>query len=222
MKINSFFNLSGKVMLILLVASIAMTNVSCKSSKKASKKKAEIEMKEKKADAMARLQALLNPNNTVTIDDKFKELNAIKAMNLNDPEITSLIARVEAKLNKDREAIENEEENQQPTNPASPPVSQETLSEYAMLDRQFDEISMASTVDLANKRIKDALLKFESDNTVVLILIFTDGTVKDYDEPTTIRRYLEYLKDHKKNPNKVLNVKHNATGKISELELMKK
>lgn len=222
MKINSFFNLSGKVMLILLVASIAMTNVSCKSSKKASKKKAEIEMKEKKADAMARLQALLNPNNTASIDDKFKELNAIKTMNLNDPEITSLIARVEAKLNKDREAIENEEQNQQPTNPASPPVSQETLSEYALLDRQFDEISMASTVDLANKRIKDALLKFESDKTVVLILIFTDGTVKDYDEPTTIRRYLEYLKDHKKNPNKVLNVKYNATGKISELELMKK
>lgn len=220
MKISRFFNLSGKLIMIMLIASIAMTNTSCKSSKKASKKKADIEMKEKKADATARLQALLNPNNTASLDDKYKELNAIKSMNLNDPEITSLIARVEAKLAKDKEA---EKLNQTPDpNAVVPVVTAEVLSEYARLDKQFDEVSSASSVDLANQRIKETLKGFESDNTVVLILIFSEGATKDYDEPTTIKRYLEYLKDHKKNPNKVLNAKHNETGKISELELIKK
>jgi hypothetical protein len=48
-----------------------------------------------------------------------------------------------------------------------------------------------------------------------------EGETKDYDRPTTIRRYLEYLKDQKKNMNAVHNIQYDASGKITELELIK-
>lgn len=223
MKINRFFKLFGRLIVILLIASVAISNTSCKSSKKAAKKKAETELREKKTDAMARLQSLLNPNNTASIDEKYKELNAIKSMNLNDPEISSLIARVEAKLQGDREKIENTEEEEDVEDvKIDPAPNTEALTGFAKLDKQFDEIASSTSVDLANRRIEITLKSFESDNAIVLILISKDGNIKDYDKPTTIRRYLEYLKDHKKNPNKVIDAKYNSNGKISELEISKK
>jgi len=47
------------------------------------------------------------------------------------------------------------------------------------------------------------------------------GTV-DYDEPTTIRKYLEYLKDQKRNNAEVRNLVLDNNGKITEVELVKK
>jgi hypothetical protein len=63
---------------------------------------------------------------------------------------------------------------------------------------------------------------FANDNAPVLIIISRSGNVVDYDRPTTIRKYLEYIKDQKVVRNKVENVVYNADGKITELELIKK
>ena len=45
---------------------------------------------------------------------------------------------------------------------------------------------------------------------------------KDYDRPTNIDKYLNYLKDKKRYDKEVEDVKYDAMGKIIEIELIKK
>ena len=80
----------------------------------------------------------------------------------------------------------------------------------------------ASSIDAANQKIGEALKLFASPDTPVLIVIHEENGMKDYDEPTTARRYLEYLKDQKKNLNEIGEVEYDANGKIKLLELIKK
>ena len=56
----------------------------------------------------------------------------------------------------------------------------------------------------------------------VLIIISQSAGFNDYDRPTTIEKYLNYLKDQKVSRNSVHEIKYNANGKINELELIKK
>jgi hypothetical protein len=85
----------------------------------------------------------------------------------------------------------------------------------------FDAISNASNATSANNTISEALTLFASPETPVLIVISESGGQKDYDRPTTIQNYLNYLKDQKKNMNKISNVQFDSSGKITELELRK-
>ena len=89
------------------------------------------------------------------------------------------------------------------------------------LSQYFNSISTASNTASANSSINEALTLFASPETLVLIVISESGGTKDYDKPTTIKDYLNYLKDQKKNINAVSNVKTDGNGKITELELRK-
>ena len=89
------------------------------------------------------------------------------------------------------------------------------LSEY------FNAISNADNVASANSSINEALAMFASTETPVLIVISEEGGKKDYDRPTTIKAYLNYLKDQKKNINNIESVKVDDAGKITEIELRK-
>jgi len=91
----------------------------------------------------------------------------------------------------------------------------------ARLTQYFDAISNAANSTSANNSISEALALFASPETPVLIVISESGGAKDYDRPTTIRNYLNYLKDQKKNMNKISNLQFDASGKITELELKK-
>jgi len=46
--------------------------------------------------------------------------------------------------------------------------------------------------------------------------------MKDYDRPTTIRKYLEYLKDQGRFDKDIENLVVDKNGKITEVELIKK
>ncbi|PTB97519.1 nucleoid-structuring protein H-NS [Marivirga lumbricoides] len=92
------------------------------------------------------------------------------------------------------------------------------------LDNYFNSIANASgNATAANRNINEAKALFASGDVPVFIVIHqsTDGT-KDYDEPTTIKDYLNYLKDTGKNLNNIAAVKTNSSGKITELELIRK
>lgn len=89
------------------------------------------------------------------------------------------------------------------------------------LSQYFQSISSASTVTAANTSINEALTMFASPDTPVLIVISEEGGQKDYDQPTTIKAYLHYLKDQKKNINTISDLKTDSAGKIMELELRK-
>jgi hypothetical protein len=91
----------------------------------------------------------------------------------------------------------------------------------AKLTQYFDAVSRASNSTSANNSINEALGMFASPDTPVLIVISESGGQKDYDRPTTIRNYLNYLKDQKTNVNKISNLQFDASGKITEVELKK-
>lgn len=103
-----------------------------------------------------------------------------------------------------------------PAATAAPKATEELLEDY-MIDVAFGGTTMAG------ERSKEEVLKlFESAQTPVLLLIYEEGDFKDYDEPTTIGAYLEYLQLQGKRPGRIRQALKNANGKIIELELAAK
>lgn len=89
------------------------------------------------------------------------------------------------------------------------------------LENYFNTIATSSNATTANQSIQDALGMFSNQETPVLIVIHEEGGVKDYDEPTTIKKYVDYLKDTKKNLNYISDIRL-VGGKVTELELRRK
>lgn len=118
----------------------------------------------------------------------------------------------EDKARRDREAGEEARRRENEARESAP---------AARLGKYFSAISSASSPAAANSSINEALALFASPDTPVLIIISEVGGQKDYDRPTTIKDYLNYLKDQKKNVNPVNDLKFDASGKITEVELRK-
>lgn len=89
------------------------------------------------------------------------------------------------------------------------------------LNQYFEAIAASNNVSSANNSINEALGLFSSPEAPVLIVISEYEGKKDFDRPTTIRKYLNYLKDQKKNINAISDVKVDGSGKITEVELRK-
>ena len=64
--------------------------------------------------------------------------------------------------------------------------------------------------------------QFASPDVPVLIIISQSGGFNDYDRPTTISKFLHYLKDKQQYKYQVESLKKDTLGKITELELIKK
>jgi hypothetical protein len=90
------------------------------------------------------------------------------------------------------------------------------------LENYFNSIANSSNVDAANRTIQEASGMFSNSNVPVLIVIHEESGIKDYDEPTTIDKYLNYLKDTKKNLNFISDIRLDNNGRVSELELRRK
>lgn len=105
--------------------------------------------------------------------------------------------------------------------PAPPVVSAEEVA-VEKLENYFNGVAGAGSVSAANQSIQEALKMFSNQATPVLIVIHEENGIKDYDEPTTITKYLEYLKDTKKNLNYISDIRLDANGNVSELELRRK
>ena len=204
--------------MIMIVISLAGGMGACKSKKKLAKEKEAAEYAAKVNTAKTTLLDILNDNTTMSLEEKEAAVKAIKAMNLNDPEIDELIRQAEEKLKKERAALETkpvEEKVVKEDDAAKTQEAATTLSNY------FSSIVAATSVSQANMLIADALKLFASPDTPVLIIISKTGNLVDYDRPTTIKNYLNYLKDTKNNINKVDKITYDNTGKIRELELLK-
>jgi hypothetical protein len=93
---------------------------------------------------------------------------------------------------------------------------------YQKIEDYFDAIANDRSMQMADTHINDALRFFASPDVPVLIIIYMEGNMKDYDKPTTIKKYLEYIKDQGKNLNEIYNVVFDKNGKITEIELIKK
>lgn len=228
---KNHFTVLSRLPIMLLAAFLLFAAPACKNKQKIAAKEAAEARARKIAEAKAALNALLNDTSR-SLEDKERELNRIKAMNLNDPEVNALIAQVERKLQEEREAkarakaaeeearrkqLEEEERRRRELE-----EQERNRNRVPTLPEYFDRIATASSLSQADGLINDALKLFSSPETPVLIIISTAGGEKDYDRPTTIKRYLEYLKDQKRNLNRVENVLFDSNGKIRELELIRK
>ena len=107
------------------------------------------------------------------------------------------------------------------------PVTPTKKAEASMAERQltltnyFNAIANASSTTSANNSINEALALFSTSSAPVLIVIHRDGDVVDYDKPTIIKDYLNYLKDQKKNINRIETMELDSNGKIKSLELIR-
>jgi hypothetical protein len=96
------------------------------------------------------------------------------------------------------------------------------LDAASRLNEYFTAISSATNLASANSSIREALNLFASENAPVLIVISeTNEGQRDYDRPTTIKDYLNYLKDQKKNTNVITDLEFDDNGKITSVLLVK-
>jgi len=206
-----------KSIIMMMVVSLAGGMGACKSKKKLAKEKEAAEYAAKVNTAKTTLLDILNDNTTMSLEEKEAAVKAIKDMNLGDPEIDELIRQAEAKLAAERAALKAKE--QEVVKPDET-VAQQTATE-TKIEGYFASIANAASVSQANMTIAEALKLFASPDTPVLIIIARSADVVDYDRPTTIKNYLNYLKDTKNNINKVDKISFDGAGKIRELELIK-
>jgi hypothetical protein len=194
--------------------------VGCKSKKKLAEEQA-------RAEAQARteqinrlsteLQAMMADPvaNMADLESREARLAEIRAMNLNDPGLNSQIAKVDRFLKAERDRLAREAA-PKPV-PKADPKAELTQS----LNSAFSNIANARNSEEADRAIALALGKFANEDVPVLIIISQKAGVKDYDRPTTIIRYLQYLKDQKKQPSRVGDMVLDSNGRITELELVK-
>lgn len=206
--------------ILILVATAGM--YSCKSQKKMAAKEAAEAQTKKIAKAKADLELLLSDNSGLTLAEKESRLKAIKDMNIEDPEVKALIVKVEEKLNREREALLAKQRAEQLAKEREAQLKVEGTGAPKGLAEYFNLIAKTTDLNTSNQYIKEALGLFANENVPVLIIIAKSGDIVDYDRPTTIRKYLEYLKDQKISRNTIENVVYDANGKITELELIKK
>jgi hypothetical protein len=210
--------LANRLLILLLVASVAAGMTACKSQKKLSKQIAEKEYAMNVDKAKQDLMDILNDNTSMNLDQKEKVVQNIKDQKLNDPEVKKLLKQADDKLAAERSALNKQQmtsgKQTDETNMRKE-MSSATLSDY------FSNIANASSVSEANMYLNDAMGMFASPEVPVLIIISRNGSVVDYDRPTTIQNYLNYLKDTKNNINKVDKITYDNSGKITELELIK-
>ena len=88
----------------------------------------------------------------------------------------------------EEELEETEEETPEERVAVKEPTKSERLENY------FQAIAQASSTTSANGSISEALTMFSNPNAPVLIVIYRGSGNPDYDEPTTIKKYLEYHK----------------------------
>ena len=207
------------VIMILLAAFITLGGTtSCKSKKRLAREAAEAEYKARVAEATKDLTAILDDETMWTLEEKENRVQTIKDWNLQNAEVDDLLFQVEKKLARERAQAEQKAEEERR---AAEEAAKAKLPKN-MLETNLGKIAAASGTTQANNLINETLQLFESNHVPVLIIISQAGGFNDYDRPTTIENYLNYVKDQKVSRNRVANLKFNENGKITEVELIKK
>lgn len=213
----------NRMLVYALAGILAFGGTSCSSQKRLAKKHAKEARLAQIEQAKAELFEIINDDGFLALEVKERKLQSVKDMNLDDKEINELIVRAEEKLARDRiEYLKKKEEEAKRAEAERlerARLEQEKATKFGPLQNALVGVATAPNLREANNRISDALKMFASPDIPVLILISEEGVVKDYDRPTTIQKYLELLKDQKRYNNDIENVKYDAAGKVTELEL---
>ncbi len=200
--------------IVFSVMAFGLSFTGCKSKQKLAQEEAISARAQQMEQAKRDLLEIINDQGSMSLEEKENRLNIIKGQNFDNQEIKDLIARAEnvlAKIRADREAKAKREAKK----------TQEVGFKDQVL-QHFKAVAGAYSFAEANLRIRKALKLYASSDVPVLIIVSQENGVKDYDRPTTIKKYLEYLKDVKKFDKQIDNFVLDNNGKITEIELIKK
>ena len=202
----------GLTMIVLLLSVSA-----CKSKQKVAQEEAAAAYALKIEQAKQDLVAILIDQGSMTLEEKESRLKVIKDQDFQDAEVRDLVQRAEDLLANLRQELRDEKKKEEEYS-----KQQEQNKFGNEVKRHFRSIAEAANFAEANKRITTALQLFASQDIPLLIIISQENGVKDYDRPTTIRKYLEYLKDQGQFNIDIENLVVDKNGKITEIELIKK
>ncbi len=211
-------NVTNRLVMYALIVIIAMGGAtSCKSKKKLERERAAAEYAAKVSQAKKDLLAIINGDTEWTVEQQKARLEAIKAENFEDQEIKDLIGQAEEKIKDEERRLEEEK-----LKKLEQAKREELQRKYAKIATALQGIAAASNYEEANSLIEGAMGMFATPDIPVLIIISKAGGFNDYDRPTTISKFMDYLKDVKKFNYNIESAKYNDQGKITELELIKK
>lgn len=211
---NNLFRV-GVIVFSLIMISVSFSG--CKSKQKLTQNRdgsASGSYEQRIEQAKRDLLTIINDQGSMSLDEKEYRLNAIKKQNFPDQEVKDLIVRADEVLDvfrteRDIQA-KKESENQE-----------QFVFRKSILDG-FKAVANANSYTQANVQITKALKIYAASDVPVLIVISQENGAKDYDRPTTIKKYLEYLKDVKKFDKDIESFVLDNNGKITEIELIKK
>ena len=209
-----------RLLVVLIIAIFIAGSTGCASKKNLTTPvSTEKNMEQKVAQAKSDLLKIINDDGSMTYREKEQLLNDIIALDLNDPEINNLIAEAQEKLNYDREEMERLKTAELKAREEAMASEEDTYE--MILQDAFQSIANSSSIAEADMFAQSALKLFANPDVPVLIVIMEAGNIVDYDKPTTIQKYLDYLKDTKNNQNVIKNAVYNDRQLITELELIK-
>ena len=139
-----------------------------------------------------------------------------KLSELSDPDAEK------AKMEQEQGSNEQTPEEMPPsTAELRPTTITKTLTSEQKLNGFFSSIANASSTSAANSEIQEALNMFSTPDAPLLIVFYEANGKASYDEPTTIEKYLNYLKDTGNATAKVEEIVKDGNGKIKEIVLKK-
>jgi len=208
--------------LVLMIALVSLGGATgCKSKKKLAQEQAAAEYSSKVEMAKKDLNSMLDGTDSWSLAEKEQRFKTIKSWNLEDTEVQALLDKVEDKLARERADAERKTEEERLRKEEESRLKTEA-NKYDPLENYFRAIAASPDQETANEKIAGAMQLFATPDVPVLIIISQAGGFNDYDRPTTISKYLDYLKDQKVYNNRIQQVKYDANKRITELELIKK
>ena len=214
----------SKIMLIALVLASTAGVTGCKKKKElaAAEAAAAAQLADDIAKATKMLNEILADNTLDNVAANERKLATVKNMNLQDPGVLKLIIEAQEKIDGDKlklAEIKEAERLEAERLEAERRKQEMERARYELLNNQFAALTGEKDFDKSNQIINNILPLFASKDTPVLIVISEENGMKDYDRPTTIEKYLNYLKDKKAYKVFVQNIVYDESGKIKELEL---
>jgi len=207
----------SRLLMAMLVAAIALGGAtSCKSKKKLAAEQAATAYAKKVQKATADLNAIIDGTTDMSLDEQRRRVSQIKGYNIDDSEVQNLISQAEEKIELQQAELDRQAEEERLRK-----LEEAEQSKFTTMDNQLKGIAAAGNIDSANQQIDLSLQQFASPDVPVLIIISQVDGINDYDRPTTAVNFLNLLKDTKSYKYKIVSVKKNSSGKITELELLK-
>ena len=177
-----------RLFIILLASTIAGGFTGCTSKKKLSRQKAASERTAAIDKAKTELTAIINDNGKMSLASKESKVAEIKALNLQDPEVDELILRAEEAITKQKAEMKRLEDEKEKKRKAEESAAVVTEQKYDKIDDYLDAVVNTKSLEMSNQRISETLKFFASPEVPVLIIIYQEADIKDYDKPTTDRK----------------------------------